>query len=73
MQMICIKCGKKSYAQPHNLKKCGTTEENYMCFSCSRKFKHYKGKLNMKSFHDIRYFAYLRELGLSMNDNMEKT
>lgn len=71
--MTCIKCGKKSYAQPHNLKAHGTTEENYMCFLCARKYKHHYGKMDYKSFRDIRYLAYLRELWLSMNDNRKKT
>jgi hypothetical protein len=70
MQMICIKCGKKNYAQPHNLKKCGTTDENYMCFYCSRKYKHHYGKINMKPQYDIKYLAYLRVIN---SDNRKKT
>jgi len=62
MQMICIKCGKKSYAQPHNLRKTGTTEKNYMCFGCSRKYKHFHGKYEKRPLEDIKYLAYLRTL-----------
>jgi hypothetical protein len=62
MQMICIKCSKKSYAQPHNLRKCGTTEKNYMCKDCSRKFKHFKGHYEVNTLNDIKYLAYLRTI-----------
>ena len=60
--MICIKCGKKSYAQPHNLKKSGTTEKNYMCIHCSRKFKHFIGHYDKQPLNDIKYLAYIRTL-----------
>jgi protein-arginine kinase activator protein McsA len=62
MQMICIKCGKKTYAQPHNLRKNGTTEKNYMCFSCARKYKHFHGHYEKKTLEDLKYLAYLRTL-----------
>lgn len=62
MQMKCVKCGKKSYAQPHNLRKCGTTEENYMCFSCARKYKHFRGHYDKQPLEDLKYLAYLRTL-----------
>jgi DNA-directed RNA polymerase subunit RPC12/RpoP len=58
--MICIKCGKKNYAQPHNLRRNETTEENYMCFDCSHKYKHHHGKINMDAQYKIKYLAYLR-------------
>lgn len=62
MQMICIKCGKKGYAQPHNLRKNGTTEKNYMCISCSRKYKHFTGHYEVSYLNDLKYLAYLRTL-----------
>lgn len=60
--MICIKCGKKGYAQPHNLRKSGTTEKNYMCFACSRKYKHFHGHYEISYLNDLKYLAYLRTL-----------
>jgi hypothetical protein len=60
MQMSCVKCGKRHYAKPCNLKRSKTTEETYMCFSCTRKFKHFRGKMDMSPQNKIKYLAYLR-------------
>ncbi|MCJ7637214.1 MAG: hypothetical protein MUO21_06960 [Nitrososphaeraceae archaeon] len=60
--MICIKCGKKGYAQPHNIKKSGTTEKTYMCSVCSKKYKHFRGHYEKKTLDDIKYLAYLRTI-----------
>lgn len=67
MQMKCIRCGKKNYAQPHNLRKAGTTEKTYMCSKCSKKYKHFYGHYEKKTLEDIKYLAYLRTLRVIYN------